>query len=139
MKFHGQYGIVDQAERWVVVPRSKKIRLIAEDRFLEFTPKTTYLKSFDNSIIYFSENKLELQGTHLLEHLPSGTIWEIGMNGVIGDRKILPDMVEKIYPKPKDCAGLKKMVSTASSTRRAGYALPTDMMPFVHSANNWLQ
>jgi WG containing repeat len=74
VKFHGQYGIVNQAEVWLVAPRSKKIRLIAEDRFLEFTPKTTYLKSFDNSIIYFSENKLELRGNNLLEYLPSGTI-----------------------------------------------------------------
>jgi hypothetical protein len=108
VKFHGQYGIVNQAERWLVAPRSKKILLIAEDRFLEFTPKTTYLKSFDNSIIYFSENKLELQGTHLLEYLPSGTIWEIGMDGVIGDRKILPDMVEKIYPETEGLRGIKK-------------------------------
>ena len=43
----------------VVSPRSNKLRLVAEDRFMEFTPKTTYLKSFDNNIIYFSENKLE--------------------------------------------------------------------------------
>ena len=108
VKFHGQYGIVTQAERWVVAPRSKKIRIIAEDRFLEYTPKTTYLKSFDNSIIYFSENKLEIRGNNLLEYLPSGIIWEIGMNGVIGDRKILPDLVEKIYPETEGLRGIKK-------------------------------
>ena len=108
VKFHGQYGIVDQSERWLVPPRPKKIRLIAEDRFLEYTPKTTYLKSFDNGIIYFSENRLELHGNNLLEYLPSGTIWQIGMNGVIGDRTILPDMVEKIYPETEGLRGIKK-------------------------------
>ena len=108
VKFHGQYGIVNQAERWLVPPRSKKVRLIAEDRFLEYTPKTTYLKSFDNNIIYFSENRLELQENNLLEYLPSGTIWLIGMNGVIGDRKIIPDMVEKIYPETEGLRGIKK-------------------------------
>ena len=108
VKFHGQYGIVNQSERWLVPPRSKKVRLIAEDRFLEYTPKTTYLKSFDNSIIYFSENRLELQENNLLEYLPSGTIWVIGMNGVIGDRKIIPDMVEKIYPETEGLRGIKK-------------------------------
>ena len=108
VKFHGQYGIVDQSERWLVPPRPKKIRLIAEDRFLEYTPKTTYLKSFDNGIIYFSENRLELHGSNLLEYLPSGTIWQIGMNGVIGERTILPDMVEKIYPESEGLRGIKK-------------------------------
>jgi hypothetical protein len=60
VKFHGQYGVVNHNEHWLVAPRPNKIRLIAEDRFLEYAPRTTYLKSFDNSIIYFSENKLEV-------------------------------------------------------------------------------
>jgi hypothetical protein len=108
VKFHGEYGIINQRETWVVPPRSNKLRLVAEDRFLEFAPKTTYLKSFDNSIIYFSENKLEIRGNHLLEYLSSGTIWEIGMNGVIADRKIYPDLVEKIYPESEGLRGIKK-------------------------------
>ncbi len=108
VKFHGQYGIISQRETWIVSPRSPKLRLVAEDRFLEFTPKTTYLKSFDSNIIYFSENKLEVRGNHLLEYLPSGTIWVISMNGTIIDRKIQPDLVEKIYPESEGLRGIKK-------------------------------
>jgi hypothetical protein len=108
VKFHGQYGIINQQEHWLVPPRSNKVRIVAENRFLEYAAKTTYLKSFDNSIIYFSENKLELQGNNFLEYLPSGTIWQIGMNGVIADRKILPDLVEKIYPESEGLRGIKK-------------------------------
>lgn len=108
VKFHGQYGIINQREHWLVPPRSNKLRLVAADRFLEYAAKTSYLKSFDNNIIYFSENKLELQGNTFLEYLPSGTIWEIGMNGVIGDRKVLPDLVEKIYPESEGLRGIKK-------------------------------
>lgn len=108
VKFHGQYGIINQREHWLVPPRSNKLRIVAADRFLEYAPKTSYLKSFDNNIIYFSENKLELQGNTFLEYLPSGAIWEIGMNGVIGDRKVLPDLVEKIYPESEGLRGIKK-------------------------------
>jgi hypothetical protein len=108
VKFHGQYGIINQQEHWLVPPRSNKLRIVAEDRFLEYAAKTTYLKSFDNNIIYFTENKLELQGNNFLEYLPSGTIWQIGMNGVIADRKILPDLVEKIYPESEGLRGIKK-------------------------------
>jgi hypothetical protein len=108
VKFHGEYGIINERETWLVPPRSNKIRLVAEDRFIEITPRTTYLKSFDNSIIYFSENRLEVKGNSLLEHLPSGTIWEIGMNGVIINRQIMPDLVEKIYPETEGLRGIKK-------------------------------
>ncbi len=108
VKFHGEYGIINERETWVVPPRSHKLRLVMEDRFIEITPRTTYLKSFDNSIIYFSENKLEVVGNSLLEYLSSGTIWEIGMNGVILNRRIMPDQVEKIYPETEGLRGIKK-------------------------------
>ncbi len=108
VKFHGHYGIINEREHWVVAPRPNKLRLISEDRFLEYAEKTTYLKSFDNNIIYFSENRLEVNGNTLLEYLPSGTIWEIGMNGVINNRILLPDLVEKIYPETEGLRGIKK-------------------------------
>jgi hypothetical protein len=108
VKFHGQYGVVNHNEHWLVAPKPNKIRLIAEDRFLEYSPRTTYLKSFDNSIIYFSENKLEVQDNSLLEYLPSGTIWLISLNGVIADRSVMPEGIEKIYPETEGLRGIKK-------------------------------
>lgn len=108
VKFHDQYGIIDHREHWLVAPRPNKIVLVAEDRFLEYGPKTAYLKSLNNEIIYFSENRLEVQDGRLIEYLPSGTIWMIGMNGVIVDRKIMPDLVEKIYPESEGLRGIKK-------------------------------
>jgi hypothetical protein len=108
VKFHGEYGIINQRETWLVPPKSNKLRLVAKDRFIEITPKTTYLKSFDNSIIYFSENRLELKGNNLLEYLPSGTVWEIGMNGIILNRQIMPELVEKVFPETEGLRGIKK-------------------------------
>jgi hypothetical protein len=108
VKFRGQYGVINKSEHWLVTPRPNKIRMISSDRFLEYATKTTYLKSFDNNIIYFSDNKLVIQDNTLLEYLPSGSLWEIGMNGVIGDRNQFPELVEKIYPESEGLRGIKK-------------------------------
>jgi hypothetical protein len=108
VKFRGQYGIINSNEHWLVPPRVNKIRLITPDRFLEYSGTTTYLKSINNSMIYFSDNRLEVQGNSLIEYLPSGTIWEVGLNGVIADRTTLPDMVEKVFPESEGLRGIKK-------------------------------
>lgn len=108
VKFHGQYGVINHREHWLVPPRPGKIVMIGDDRFLEYGPKTAYLKSLNNDIIYFSENRLEVEENKLIEYLPSGTIWTIGMNGVIVDRKVMPDQVEKICPESEGLRGIKK-------------------------------
>ncbi len=108
VKFHGLYGIINHNEHWLVPPRAGKVVIVGEDRFLEYGPKTAYLKSMNNDIIYFSENRLEVFEDKLIEYLPSGTIWTIGMNGVIVDRKVMPDQVEKIFPESEGLRGIKK-------------------------------
>lgn len=108
VKFRGQYGVINKNEHWLVTPRANKIKIISSDRFLEYASKTTYLKSFDNNIVYFSDNKLVVQDNSLLEYLPSGSLWQIGMNGVIGDRNQLPELIEKIYPETEGLRGIKK-------------------------------
>jgi hypothetical protein len=108
VKFHGQYGIINKKEHWLVPPRGNKVTLVNAERFMEKSSKTSYLKSFDNNIVYFSENRLEVRDNTLFEYLPSGAIWEIGMNGVIVNRKVLPDLVEKIYPETEGLRGIKK-------------------------------
>ena len=108
VKFHGQYGIIDNRENWLVPPRPNKIVLVGKERFIEYSPKTAYLKSMNDEIIYFSDNRLEVKEDELVEYLPSGTVWTIGMNGVITDRLIMPDLVEKIYPESEGLRGIKK-------------------------------
>lgn len=99
VKFRGQYGIINLNEQWIVTPRPNKLRLITDQRFIEITPKTTYLKSFDGNAIYFSENKLEISAAHIIEYLPSGNLWEIDLNGIIVNRQVQPEgAIEKIFP-----------------------------------------
>lgn len=108
VKFHGQYGVINHNEHWLVAPRPDKIRIISDDRFLEYSPRVTYLKSFDNSIIYFTENKLELQGNFLLEYLQSGTMWAINLDGLIADKGTMPEGIEKIYQETEGLRGIRK-------------------------------
>lgn len=109
VKFKGQYGIVGLPEVWKVTPRTNRIKLISADRFLEYDGKTTFLKSLTGTTIYFTENKIDLMPTHLVEHIPSGALWQIDLDGVIINRKIQPDgSIERIYPETEGLRGIKK-------------------------------
>lgn len=109
VKFHGQYGIINQREEWKVTPRTSKLRLVSADRFVERAGKNTYLKSLDGNVIYFSENPMVINDQHIIEQLPSGTLWEIDLNGVIVNRQVQPEgAIEKIYPASEGLRAIKK-------------------------------
>ncbi len=108
IKFKEQYGIINLKEEWKVTPRPNRVKLLAEDRFLEISPRTTYLKSFDGTTIYFTDNKVEANPTNLTEYLPSGHVWEIDLDGVILTRRMQPESTERIYPEAEGLRGIKK-------------------------------
>ncbi len=109
VKFRGQYGVVNLKEEWLVTPRNNKLKLIGENRFMEFSPTHTYLKSFDGNVIYFTENKIEVRRGMMIENLPSGTVWEIDLNGVIVDRQVHPEgLIEMIFSETEGLRGIKK-------------------------------
>jgi len=109
VKFHGQYGIINLKEDWLVTPQPNKLQLVSGDRYLEFTEQNTFLKSIDRQIIYFSSNKMDIQDGYLLEHLPSGAIWQIDLQGRIVNREAQTDKaVEKVFPEREGLRGIKK-------------------------------
>jgi len=109
VKFHEQYGIIDLKEDWLVTPQPNQLQLVSSDRYLEFTDQNTFLKSIDRQIIYFSSNKMEVQDGYLLEHLPSGAIWQIDLQGRIVNREAQTDKaVEKVFPEREGLRGIKK-------------------------------
>jgi len=109
VKFKGQYGIINVTEEWIATPRSSTLTLIGQERYLEQTGKTTFLKSLSGNVIYFSDNKLEIFADHFLEHLPSGTIWKIDMDGRIVDRQVHPEEpIENIFEESEDLRGIQK-------------------------------
>jgi len=109
VKFHGQYGIINMNEEWKVTPRAGKLVLITSERFIEIATGMTYLKAFDGNIIYFSENRLVVSEAHMIEYLPSGTIWEIDLNGVIVNRQLQPEgLVERIMSESEGLRAIRK-------------------------------
>jgi hypothetical protein len=98
VKFKGLYGVITVNEEWVISPRANKITLISRDRFIEHSQGTSFLKERNGNVIYFSSNPIVIFDDHLLEYLPSGTIWKIDMAGVIVDRQVNPaEATEEIY------------------------------------------
>jgi hypothetical protein len=96
-------------DEWIVTPRSNELKLISESRYVEFSPKTIFLKSIDNQVIYFTDNKVTWMEDHILETLPSGTLWKIDMEGRIIDRKIHPEEpIEKIFEESEGLRGIQK-------------------------------
>ncbi len=109
VKFQGQYGIINMNEQWKVTPRSSKLKLITSQRFIEITPGITFLKSFDGNTIYFSENKVEINASHIIEYLPSGTLWEIDLDGVIVNRQLQPEgLIEEIFAESEGLRAIRK-------------------------------
>lgn len=109
VKFRGKYGIVNFREEWVVAPQSNKLKLLGNKRYAELAPPKTFLKATDGNTIYFTENRLELYPEHLLEYLPSGTIWKIDMQGVIVDRQVHPEeATEKIFEESEGLRAIKR-------------------------------
>src|SRR6478609_4735673 len=109
VKFRGQYGIINLKEEWLATPRTNKLEVVGDERFLEFAPTQTYLKSYDGNVIYFTGNKIEVRSGMMFEHLPSGTIWEIALNGVIVNRQVQPEgAIEEIFPETEGLRGIKK-------------------------------
>jgi hypothetical protein len=108
VKFKGNYGIINLREDWIVTPQSHRLQLIDDDRYLLLSPQTKFLKSFPSQVIYFSDNRLEIKDGYMLEHLPSGTTWKIDLNGVIIERSVQPDDVQKIFPESEGLSAIKK-------------------------------
>jgi hypothetical protein len=109
VKFHGEYGIINEYEEWIVTPRPGQLRLIDDQHFTETYPRITYLKSFDGNVIYFSENNLVVSTAGIIETLPSGAQWKINLDGVIVSRQEHKEgEVERIYPESEGLSAIKK-------------------------------
>jgi hypothetical protein len=108
VKFKGGYGIINLNEDWIITPQASRLKLWDDERYLEITPRTTFLKSFPKTIIYFTDNKVEIKNDFLVEHTSSGALWKIDRNGVITERLLEPEAVEKVFPESEGLRAIKK-------------------------------
>jgi hypothetical protein len=109
VKFHGSYGVIDMQENWVVPPGLYSQRLISSDRYLQRKGTTTYLKSFDGNVIYFTENKVLVKNDQLIEYVSTGGIWKIDLDGRIVSRLMPPTVpYEEVFEETEGLRGIKK-------------------------------
>ncbi|MBK5280208.1 MAG: WG repeat-containing protein [Bacteroidia bacterium] len=81
VKFQGQYGIITLDEQWLLMPQQYPVRLLNEEKYLEMRPFMMFLKSFAGEIIYFTDNKFDLNADHFLEYLPDSTTKVVSLDG----------------------------------------------------------
>lgn len=109
VKFKGLYGIINTKEEWVVSPRQNRMTPVNDETFVEFTPGASMLKRRNGGIIYFTSNPIRIFSDHLLEYLPSGTIWKIDLNGTIADRTVTPaEPTEAIYEESEGYRAIRR-------------------------------
>lgn len=108
VKFKGKYGIINLKEDWIVTPQASRIRILNDSLYVLLSAKTKFLKSIKGEVIYFSDNPLKVATDHLLEYLPSGTVWKINLNGVITDRFVRPEEVEEVFEEQEGLRAIKK-------------------------------
>lgn len=107
VKFKGQHGVIDMDENWVVTPQDNPVRVLNTKAYFEYAGPTTFLKSMDGRIIYFSDNHLEYTDGYVREEMSSGAHWLIDMNGIIIDRSHQPEKADKIFPESE---GLRAII-----------------------------
>jgi hypothetical protein len=108
VKFHGEYGIINKGGDWIVYPRKKKLKIINNDLYMEFDSRLSTLRSFENETIYFTENKVDIMGDHLLEHLSDGGLWKIDFNGRIVNKRIPSERFDEIRQSTDGLFAVKK-------------------------------
>lgn len=110
VRFHGQYGIIDFDENWLLPPQSERLMLVDQDHYLQLAGKQKLFKSFDGRLIYFTDNPLTIGSQRLIEVLPDGTRKEINFDGVTIARSMaaLEDDTEIVLPEQEGYRGIKR-------------------------------
>ena len=109
VRFHGDYGIIDMKENWLTPPSPRRQHLLAADRYLQRNGNTWYLKAYDGTIIYFTDNPLVALDIYLVETTSDGGVWKIDMDGRIISRQMPPtEPFEAILEETEGLRGIKK-------------------------------
>jgi hypothetical protein len=108
VKFMGQYGVINSREEWIITPKPNKIRLLGESLYLEVIRPNVFLKSIGGSVIYFTENPIDVKSDHLLEYQPSGTVIKVDFQGRIVDRFSQDGDIEEIFEESEGYRAIKR-------------------------------
>lgn len=85
--FHGEQGVINLNGDWLIFPGKKEIQILNDTLYLEITADQTKLKTFENELVYFTSNPIDVYPNYLLEEIDSATNWRISYHGTIFDRE----------------------------------------------------
>ncbi len=108
VKFKGEYGVINLRENWIVTPQPNPLKLLNEELYMEYADNTTFIKSFEGDIVYFSENPLDYRGGYIREQLASGAYWTIDPDGIVIERSNQPELVEKVFEESEGLRAILK-------------------------------
>ncbi len=90
VRYHGQYGVIDYNENWLLPPQPNFIELVDADHYLILQDSNALFKNYNGDLIYFTDNKLEIEGNTIKETLPDGTEKIINFQGITISRTTPP-------------------------------------------------
>ncbi len=110
VKFKGLYGIISIREEWLVEPQLHPLKLLNDERYLQVEGKMIFLKDFQGTVIYFTDNQITPIENYLLEVLPDGIEKVIDYNGRIQSRTIGPmdEHIDELMSVSEGLRGFKK-------------------------------
>jgi hypothetical protein len=94
VKFKGQYGIITEDDQWGIHPQPHTLQLVNASYLLECHDTQQILKTFDGSIVYFTENPVTIFPGFLREKLLNGKEKDVTFDG-------LPVPTPVVIPPPK--------------------------------------
>lgn len=109
VKFKGQYGIINTREQWLVYPQTNRVSLLNKDRYFKKNGKTLFLIAFDGTVLYFTDNAIQVNEETFTEFISTGGTWTIDFDGRIVSRQLPPvESTEKIFPASEGLRGIKR-------------------------------
>jgi hypothetical protein len=108
VKFKGQYGIINTKEDWIITPRPHELKLLGNDMYMEELLRNRFFKTLKGDVIYFTQNPIEVKDNYMLEYQPSGWITKLSMKGVIVDRFMQNEGIEKIFVESEGYRAIKR-------------------------------
>jgi hypothetical protein len=109
VKFKGQYGIISLKEEWLAFPQQHKIKLLNQDRYFKQSGRVIFLCSFTGTILYFTNNPIDVKENYFFESVSTGGTWTIDFDGRIVNRQLPPiESTEEVFPSTEGLRGIKK-------------------------------
>jgi len=109
VKFKGMYGIISLKEEWLAYPQPHPAKLLNPDRYFKKSDSTLFLCSFNGTILYFTNNQVQVHENFLVESVSNGGTWTIDFDGRIISRQLPPSIqTEEIFPSSEGLRGIRR-------------------------------